>query len=237
MSAAPRPLTRSRKVAQEQGFGTLTHSAYAEIRGRILSLALKPGCRVTIKALQSELDIGPTPIREALARLASEGFVVGEENRGYRISDVTLTALRDIVDQRKLVECSGLKRSVERGGPAYVARVTEVHARLVEADRARAAGEPGAFAQWETVHREFHAALLSAAQSSWLMQFQNILFDHADRYRRIALDHASPPPRIAQDHLRILEAIQDGDGEMASLILARHIERTFAAAKAAGLKE
>lgn len=219
------------------GYGTMTKSAHSAIRHAILQANLKPGTRITIKALQQDLGIGPTPIREALARLASEGFVAGEEHRGYRVPPLSLAALRDITDQRRLIECEGLRRSIQDGPPAYFDRVAELHDRLAELHRARERGEAGAFNHWETVHREYHIALSSGAQSPWLNRFQDLLFDHADRYRRSTVEKMPLAPELAEDHRRITEATLERDSEMACLLLARHIEKVYVRAVKVGIDD
>ena len=98
---------------------TLTASAYMQVRRDILSTELAPGNRLTIQSLQKRYGIGPTPLREALARLAADGFVLGEDNRGFRVPPMSLAALRDITDQRKLIECQGLRKSIESGDDRF----------------------------------------------------------------------------------------------------------------------
>jgi len=109
---------------------TLTALAYAQIRRDILSNAFEPGSRITIQFLQRRYNIGPTPVREALARLAAVGFVIGEDNRGFRVPPMSLSALRDVTDQRKLVESHGLRLSIDRGERTFRTELLEAHRQL-----------------------------------------------------------------------------------------------------------
>jgi GntR family transcriptional regulator, carbon starvation induced regulator len=222
------------RVLTAEANTTLTSSAYQRLRQDILSAELKPGTRITIRYLQESYDIGPTPLREALARLAADGFVIGEDNRGFRVPPVSLAALKDIVDQRKLIECAGLRRSIEEGDEAYESHLVGTFHALSKLEERRAAGDPGAYALWEMQHRNFHRALISGARSEWLGRFQDILFDQADRYRRYY--HPEPGQRsdISLDHKQILDATLERDADLATLLLARHVERVYAIAKASG---
>lgn len=210
---------------------TLTATAYSRIRNDVLSNAFEPGRRITIQFLQQRYGIGPTPLREALARLAADGFVIGEDNRGFRVPPMSLGALRDITDQRKLIETQGLRLSIERGGEAYSTRVVATYRELEQLDYGRTQNVPTNLLKWEPHHRRFHTALISGSNSEWLVRFQGILFDQADRYRRLYSDGKPLNPEIPQDHQRILEATLDKDAPMATLLLERHIERVYATAE------
>ncbi|WP_018701384.1 GntR family transcriptional regulator [Amorphus coralli] len=213
---------------------TRTAEAYRRLRQDVLANALTPGQRITIQFLQKRYGIGPTPLREALARLSADGFVIGEDNRGFRVPPLSLARLRDITDQRKLIEAQGLTLSIERGDDDFRASLRDTYDRLETLDEGRARGDDGAFVAWETQHRRFHAALISGSGSEWLIRFQGILFDQADRYRRLYSDGRRINPEIQKDHARILEATLDRDAPMAALLLERHIERVYATAKRSG---
>ena len=213
---------------------TLTSSAYQRLRQDILSTELKPGARITIRSLQESYDIGPTPLREALARLAADGFVIGEDNRGFRVPPISLAALKDIIDQRKLIECEGLRRSIEAADSAYDARLAASFEALTEVETRHTGGDPHIIQHWEADHRAFHRALISNAHSEWLGRFQDILFDQADRYRRYYQHDRGQYITLAGDHKQILDAALIRDAELATLLLARHIERVYGVAKASG---
>ena len=214
---------------------TLTASAYMQVRRDILSTELEPGKRITIQFLQKRYGIGPTPLREALARLAADGFVLGEDNRGFRVPPMSLAALRDIADQRKLIECEGLRKSIERGDDRFEANLVATYHRLSRLDDKRAKNEPGSFEAWEAQHREFHRALIAGAGSPWLARFQAILFDQADRYRRTYNKGGATSEKIVDDHKRILDATMNKDAELATLLLARHIDHVYWMAEASGI--
>ena len=67
-------------------------------------------------------------MREALSRLATSGFVVAEDQRGFRVADVSAAELTDITDTRIHVECEALRRAIAQGGltgkSAWPARIT-----------------------------------------------------------------------------------------------------------------
>src|SRR3546814_17788514 len=69
------------------------------------------------------LKIGFTPLREALMRLSSEGLVLAEEQRGFRVAPATLADLEDIMTSRAEIEALALQRAIRLGGDDWEARI------------------------------------------------------------------------------------------------------------------
>ena len=63
---------------------TLNEAAYRALRAAILSCELKPGERLLFDTLKARYEVGTSPLREAMTRLASEGLVVFESHKGAR---------------------------------------------------------------------------------------------------------------------------------------------------------
>lgn len=206
---------------------TLTQRAYAALRQDILSGALVAGARLRIEALKNRYGIGPTPLREALSRLAADGFVLSEENRGFSIPPMSLADLRDITDQRKLVECAALRSAIERMDDEFESQVLAAYYKLSRLDERLGSDTGEVLAEWEARHRAYHRALNLGARSPWLTKFQEILYDQADRYRRLYLPHTRVPQAVVVDHKEILDATLDRNAGRACELLANHIERVF----------
>ena len=83
---------------------SLTHNAYARLRTELLSSRLAPGEKLKIEVLCEKFSVGSSAVREALSRLASEGLVVSEPQRGFRVAPLSLDSLRDLTDVRCKIE-------------------------------------------------------------------------------------------------------------------------------------
>src|ERR1700760_2162226 len=104
MSALPR-LKRS----------TLGDDVYTSLRSAVLEHTLAPGDRMNIDALARELEVSPTPVREALARLESEGLVRKRPLAGYTVSPLlTRAEFADMFDMRLLLECAAARWAAAR---------------------------------------------------------------------------------------------------------------------------
>jgi DNA-binding GntR family transcriptional regulator len=83
---------------------TLREHAYAEIRTALMTGRFEPGQRVTIRGLADALGISPTPVREAVRRLAAEGAIEAEPNRWMNVPLLTADNLRELKTIRLALE-------------------------------------------------------------------------------------------------------------------------------------
>jgi DNA-binding GntR family transcriptional regulator len=82
---------------------SLADEAYALLRGRVVRCELVPGERVTARGLAARLEVGITPVREALARLEHERLVATLPRRGYLVTPVTARGVRQTTQAWSLV--------------------------------------------------------------------------------------------------------------------------------------
>ena len=133
-------------------------------------------------------------MREALSRLATSGFVVAEDQRGFRVADVSAAELTDITDTRIHVECEALRRAIAQGGLDWEERLAGAHYRLGRV-ALRLPDDSGLNPEWEQAHAAFHSALISGSGSNSLIAIAELLRDQTARYRHLSVAGASGPRR------------------------------------------
>jgi GntR family transcriptional regulator, carbon starvation induced regulator len=224
-----------RETSQAQG-RTETERAYALLRAELLAGALAPGERLRPADLQTRLDVGLTPIREALTRLGVEGLIVGESQRGFRVKDVSLAEFADLMETRRDLERVCLLRAIKRGNHAWEAEIVAAMHLLARTPLPRAPDDRLAAEQWESCHRTFHFALVSACGSPWRLQFWQTLYDHAERYRKMRLLHHREPAAqvraVNAEHQRIMEAVIARNERKATQLMDAHLSATERAVSA-----
>jgi GntR family transcriptional regulator, carbon starvation induced regulator len=204
--------------------GTLASFVYDSIRADILRGVFKPDEKLRVEHLCERYGTGATPIREALNRLSTDGFVKLRDRRGFRVAGVSEEDLRELTRTRCLVEGLCLKESVAHGDRAWESEIAAALARL-SLKLPAAELQHGFDPVWEEHHRQFHIALISACGSSTLIGFCQLLFDRADRYRLTAAK-INPDRNIQSEHEAIAEAALTRRADLAVRRLREHYLRT-----------
>src|ERR1700694_108976 len=94
---------------------TLTDSVYEAVTELVMDQHIAAGARVNIDLVARQLNVSPTPVREALARLEMDGLVMKEPLRGYTVTPTLDTkTFNDLYDVRRLLEPFAAHRAAER---------------------------------------------------------------------------------------------------------------------------
>lgn len=207
------------------GAETLTQLAYRAIRNDIIRGVRPPGERLRIEKLKQIYEIGPTPIREALQRLNAEGLVLSEGNRGFTVAPLDPAEFHDLNVARTEVEIAALKRSLNLGDGAWEARVVAA-SYIMKKEDALLAAQASVPDSWERANAAFHAAMVDACGSRWLLRTRDTLQDLCERYRRASVRRYRGERDLAGEHAAITEAVLARDVERACELTRRHFELT-----------
>ena len=101
---------------------TVGESAYRKIRSDIVFGRLNPGARLRLDRLASEYGASVSTLREILSRLSSEGLVIAEGQRGFRVAPVSPNGFEDVAAMRLLLETYALPLSFAAGDLEWESR-------------------------------------------------------------------------------------------------------------------
>jgi GntR family transcriptional regulator, carbon starvation induced regulator len=206
---------------------TLTTDVHARLRQDIISGKLKPGEKLRIEVMADLYGAGPSPIREALNRLSSEGLVDRFEQRGFSVAQANLDDLRSLVDTRIWAESRALSDSIAHRAKEWEERLVLAFHHLSRTPRSLDSQSFQANPAWESAHKDFHTALIAGCQSRWLLRFCADLRDQADRYRSLAARQSFPRRNELEEHRFLLNLSIDGRCDAATTALAQHYDRTL----------
>ncbi|HKR93516.1 GntR family transcriptional regulator [Novosphingobium sp.] len=203
---------------------TLASTVAGRLRSAIIAGEMAPGSKINIHRVRAQLGVSLSPLREALSRLFSEGFLTFQDKRGYRVAPVSERDLRQIIQLRINLETLALREAIDLGDSHWehlvLQRLAEL--RAIDCDPE----DPHAVELWEQAHRNVHVELLSACGMPLLLQFVQTLHDLYDRYRRIflAAPHKARDPMA--EHVAVATAAIERRKSDAVALLKRHIEKT-----------
>jgi DNA-binding GntR family transcriptional regulator len=192
---------------------SLADKAYHEIRGLIVSLELAPGALIDERELIERLEIGRTPVREALRRLAHERLVEVYPRRGMFVTGVDVRELARLSEVRELLEPEAARLAAER---ATDTDREQLGLLLTELD--------GGASELMDLDERIHRAVYRAAHNDLLEATLEQYYVLALRIWSIALDRAHELEEAVEAHRALLEAIQAGDGERAADTMRAHVQ-------------
>jgi GntR family transcriptional regulator, carbon starvation induced regulator len=203
---------------------TMSTTLVTRIRASIMRGELMPGAKLNLDRMRESFGVSLSPLREALCRLESDGFITVVDQRGYRVTPISEGNLAEVVRLRVNLEGLALKEAILHGDVAWEGRIVAALHQLNRCKRdSRSANELEA---WENAHRAFHSELISACGMPLLRQFCATLNDQSDRYRRIFLKNNKPDRNVPKEHSAIAQAVVKRRTREASQMLRNHIERT-----------
>jgi DNA-binding GntR family transcriptional regulator len=222
--ASPVPIPRLRR-------STLGEDVYEALKALIMEHTLAPGDRINIDALARELDVSPTPVREGLARLESDGLVRKRPLVGYTVSPLlTRAEFTDMFDMRLVLEGAAARWAAQRASAEIAATIVGEAESTADAtvDATVGLDEAGAdnwrsHAAFTTLDARFHDLVAEAAGNPLLRD--SIVRLHAHLHlHRLYFPYAQTGTTM-QEHQRIGAAILTGDPDAAEVAMREHLTR------------
>ena len=193
-----------------------SEEAYLRIRDRIVCLDMPPGSVVEEGRLRDELEIGRTPIREALQRLAWENLVRSVPHRGTFVTDVNITDLARITEVRVVLEGHAARLAAERSGAGDREAIADLLERLDAAEVINSR-------DLMQLDREIHRQVYRSARNSFLENTLERYFNLSLRLWYLVLDHGVRLREAVEEHIELLRAVLAGDGQRAEDCMKRHV--------------
>lgn len=194
----------------------LADRAYAALRDRIVALRIAPGAPINEDALGRELDMGRTPVREAIKRLALENLVTVFPRRGTFASEINITDLAHISDVRVQLESHAAYRAAQR---LTAPQREELDGLLAEID-ARPSGDAGALMALDA---RIHRFVYRCAGNPYLQETLERYLNLSLRIWYLVLDRLPHLFDRVHEHRDLLAAIGDGEAQRAQSIAAEHV--------------
>jgi DNA-binding GntR family transcriptional regulator len=200
---------------------SIADRAYDHIRGDIVFGRLTPGLRLRLERLADGYGASVSTLREILSRLSSEGLVIAEGQRGFRVAPVSPAGFEDVAAMRLLLETYALPLSFSAGDLEWESRVVAAHHKLAFMERRMLAGDQKDTELWKRYDREFHQSLIEACNSQTLLDLYGGVFDQYLRYQMVAVVFRGEI--AAEEHRTLLDCALTRNADKACAVLTRHV--------------
>lgn len=197
---------------------TWQEAAVEQLREAIIRGVYQPGQRLKQQEVAHSLGCSPVPVREALHRLAAEGFIVIDPQRGARVADFNSRGLEEIYEVRMMLEGRAAQRAAERMTPETARRLRAILDKMDVADISPV--------DWVRLNWEFHDSLYASADQEFLRKTISNLRRSMEPYLRLDIAQVGNYAAGRREHRAILQACVRGDGKLASRYTIAHLRRT-----------
>jgi DNA-binding GntR family transcriptional regulator len=194
----------------------LSEKAYRLIKEKVITLELPPSAVIDEQMLMQQLQLGRTPIREALQRLDAEGLVNIVPRRGTFVNDISITDLQKIFELRIVLE--GFSARLAAG------RITEETLQQMEAvlrELEEVSDED--YRALMSIDKRFHRLLYAAANNEFLAETLDRLYDLSLRLWHLVLMQITDVRHAIEQHRNVLRALREGDAAEAESLVREHI--------------
>lgn len=208
---------------------TLADDVYESVRALVMDHAVAPGARINIDALARRLEVSPTPVREALARLESDGLVRKRPLVGYTAAPLlSRTEFDELVEMRLILETEAARRTAERVAERTSGEPVDGPVDLAELRREAELPDPvpgtegfAAIAAFTAQDARFHHLLAQRSGNRMLHEAVVRLRAHLHLFRlHFPTAHHGTSGR---EHLRIVDAVATGDPDAAGSAMRAHL--------------
>jgi DNA-binding GntR family transcriptional regulator len=204
-------------VAPQPPTQLIADRAYAELRERIVTLRLPPGTVLREEELMQELDLGRTPLRDALKRLSLESLVSVEPRRATTVTAVDAADIVHVSEVRAELESQAAELAALRvDGPIRL----ELEELAEEIDRLERTRDSDALMHLD---ERIHHLIWRAAQNPYLEATLERYFTLSLRVWYVVLDRVPGLGGAVHDQAPLLRAILAHDAATARRLMRDHV--------------
>ncbi len=197
---------------------TLTDQVYKVLRTSIVTGEISGGTRLVESALAAQMKVSRTPVREALHRLAVEGFLYPVPRAGYIVEEMSDYDIEDLFTIRLAIEKLAAELAVEK------ITSVELHEMELNLKKTDQKIETGHTEELTSLDVEFHGVIYKATRSKTLYHICKSLSDYSLKYR-IALIHLPEFAKKTRDgHYRIFASLRDKNIQDLQKAIEEHLQ-------------
>jgi GntR family transcriptional regulator of vanillate catabolism len=217
----------------------LSLRAYRYIHRKLWRGELAMGSKLPEVALAQEIGVSRTPVREAVAQLESEGFVVQFPNAGSFVRLMQRDELDELFDFRIHLECYALELVMQSNHQQLQDRLRRICDRMFKLlrryhrnmEQNNRVNWLTLRSNWHLLDAEFHELILMSANNRWIqrvssqMHLMSRIFIPGRRIDHPPADMLKQHLRVWREHRQIIQSIQRHDLPMGHQVLHKHIEQ------------
>ncbi|MCC5781009.1 GntR family transcriptional regulator [Nitratireductor sp. B36] len=206
---------KARKIVRR----SLHEEILEQIREMIVEGRWRPREILPEMQLTEELGVSRTPLREALKVLSAEGLLEVRPRSGAQIRVLSPEETRALFEAAGMIESSSARLAVDRATQAQIARIEELHRKML------VAYEKGRRADYFDLNQRIHMAIVGAAGNDVLSELHAGLLMRMRRVRFACTNRAEDWDLAIEEHADMLKALKEKDADQLASQLDHHMEK------------
>jgi len=207
-----------KNILKMENHELLNQKAYRVLKRAIVRGDLAPNSKLALNEIAKSLGISITPIREAINKLSSEGFVKIIPNKGIMVKEFNIDDMREILEIRAfldgLIAKLASKKITDKEINNMMKIINEMEYCVKEDDRLT----------YNDLDIKFHDFLLNIAENNKLKEIYNNLIVHAYKFRIRTLKISDRMSKSLKEHKEIALKIKERNPDEANRVSQEHIE-------------
>lgn len=210
--------TAPRRTVNRQ---VLADHVHEELMSWLIDGRLEAGANLSIDGIARDLDVSPTPVREALARLEHTGMVRRIALKGYKVAPLfTAPELAQLVDARLMIEPVNAELACARSTPQLVAALKQTIEDLRQAPTGASYAE---FREYWKADEDFHRLIAEHTGNPFILNAYRTLGGQVQRFRFFAGLGVTDADNAIAEHTAILDAFAAGEADAARAAMVAHL--------------
>ncbi len=205
-----------RPMTEEAGV-SLNELAYRRFKQALVTLSYKPGEYLNTAQVMNDLDMGRTPINQAIHRLANEGLLQVIPRKGVMVSPLSMDDALELIEVRLANEMLCMRLASQKITERQIATLTELNRQIETASQERDR------VRMMTLDHEFHQELAQIAGNNMLADILSVLHARAQRFCASTLSREGHMREVIDEHRAIIAALAAQDSAAAAEAAQAHI--------------
>ncbi|CAI1847910.1 Uncharacterized HTH-type transcriptional regulator ydfH [Serratia marcescens] len=207
----------SQRPMMEEAGVSLNELAYRRFKQALVTLSYKPGEYLNTAQVMNDLDMGRTPINQAIHRLANEGLLQVIPRKGVMVSPLSMDDALELIEVRLANEMLCMQLASQRITERQIATLTELNRQIEAASQERDR------VRMMTLDHEFHQELAQIAGNNMLADILSVLHARAQRFWASTLSREGHMREVIDEHRAIIAALAAQDSAAAAEAAQAHI--------------
>ncbi len=200
--------------------------AYEKIYEKIITLEYKPGQNLEVNQVMDHVDLGRTPVRDALLRLVGEKIVESQPGKGFMVPSITLQNTKATFEMMKILENGASELAVRQDATPFLAKLEKANEDI------KAAIDAMDVLSLVKSNHEFHLNFAQCSYNEYLVRWINEIRSEAKRLSYLSYSHEIDSSKslkahydsIIQEHEDIITYLKERNESKLKRTILEHIE-------------